>query len=127
MANEVTDVGQPSMASESRAARGAAAERAAAAYLEVRGLVILARNYRCKGGEIDLVAKEGTTIVFVEVRLRATDRFGGAGASIDRRKQQRVLRAARHFLGHRHDLPCRFDAVLVGPRGIEWVRDAFGE
>ena len=127
MADEATDARQPSTPSPSRAERGAAAERAAAVYLEAHGLTILARNYRCKGGEIDLIAKEGATIVFVEVRLRATERFGGAGASIDGRKQQRLLRAARHFLGGHRDRACRFDAVLLGPRGIEWVRDAFGE
>jgi putative endonuclease len=108
---------------------GAAAEDLAAAFLARHGLAILERNYRCRGGEIDLVAREGTTLVFVEVRYRRSRAFGGAGASVDARKQARILLAARHYLAGRGDVPCRCDVVALDaldPGRIEWIRDAFG-
>jgi putative endonuclease len=110
--------------------RGEAAEALAAAFLERKGLAIVARNYRCRLGEIDLVAREGTTTVFVEVRQRASSAFGGAAASITASKRARLLRAARHYLSRLPSLPeCRFDALLIEgePPRIEWIRDAFGE
>jgi len=115
--------------SPSRQRDGAAAEALAAAYLERQGLAILARNYRCRGGEIDLVAREGATLVFVEVRLRRSTRFGGAGASVDARKRARILTAARHYLGARAQPACRCDVLALDaldPARIEWIRDAFG-
>lgn len=108
---------------------GGAAEEIAARHLARHGLVILDRNYRCRGGEIDLVARDGETLVFVEVRLRRSQRFGGAGASVDARKQARVLVAARHYLAGRGERPCRCDVVALDaldPARIEWIRDAFG-
>lgn len=110
--------------------RGGPAEDLAAAYLERRGLKILARNYRCRFGEIDLVAASGAALVFVEVRARASEAFGGAAASITSAKRRRLVAAARHYLArHPRDRACRFDVVLVrGPaREIEWVENAFGE
>ena len=102
----------------------------AAAFLEKKGLRVLERNYRCRLGEIDLIAREGPTTVFVEVRQRASSAFGGAAASITSAKRQRLLRAARHYLSRLRTLPqCRFDALLIegDPPRIEWVRNAFGE
>jgi putative endonuclease len=116
--------------STSRQRDGAAAEALAAAFLARHGLAILARNYRCRGGEIDLVAREGATIVFVEVRYRSSRAFGGAGASVDARKQARILLAARHYLAGRGDVACRCDVVALDALDharIEWIRDAFGE
>ena len=105
---------------------GAAAESAAAALIERAGLEVITRNYRTKAGEIDLIARDGTTLVFIEVRKRANMRFGGAHASIDWRKQQRIVRAAQHYLlGFRTPPPCRFDAILVEGETVEWLRDAF--
>jgi putative endonuclease len=109
--------------------RGIAAEALAAGYLEERGLKIVARNYRCRLGEIDLIARQGGTTVFVEVRSRKSSAFGGAAASITARKRTRLVRAARHYLsGMRAIPPCRFDALLIegDPPHIEWIRDAFG-
>jgi putative endonuclease len=109
--------------------RGAEAEAMAAAFLEHEGLKILARNYRCRLGEIDLVAREGDTTVFVEVRSRGSSAFGGAAASITAAKRQRLLKAARHYISRQAALPqCRFDAVLIEgePARIEWLRNAFG-
>lgn len=110
---------------------GADAERLAERFLEARGLRLVERNYRCRFGEIDLVMREGETLVFVEVRLRSHPGFGGAAASITAAKRARLLRAARHYLAGLPRAPqCRFDAVLLGPTGaasMEWLRDAFGE
>lgn len=102
----------------------------AAAFLEQKGLRVIERNYRCRLGEIDLVAREGATTVFVEVRQRSSAAFGGAAASITAAKRQRLLRAARHYLSRLRTLPpCRFDALLIegDPPRIEWLRNAFGE
>lgn len=112
--------------------RGAAAEALAETYLSACGLVVVARNVRCRGGEVDLIARDRGCIVFVEVRLRSNSRFGGAAASITATKQQRVILAARYWLagaGRRHAAqPCRFDAVLLDslePPRLEWIRGAF--
>ena len=90
---------------------------------------MLERNYRTPGrggGEIDLILREPDgTVVFVEVRRRATADFGGAGASIQASKQRRIVFAARHYLMRlRTPPPCRFDVVLV-EGSIEWLRAAF--
>lgn len=109
--------------------RGDLAEQRAAAFLQSHGLQIIERNYRIRGGELDLIARDKDTLVFIEVRLRSRQDFGGAAASITSSKQARLIRAAEHYLLRFTSLPpCRFDAVLLndpenGP--IEWLRDAF--
>ena len=111
-----------------RQVAGSAAEDLAARYLEAQGLAIVDRNRRCRAGEIDLVARDGATLVFVEVRLRASAAFGGAAASVDAHKQRRILQAARLYLASRVDTPCRCDVVVLDrldPALIEWIRDAF--
>ena len=113
------------MHSETR--KGVAAEQAAADYLATQGLSLVARNYRCRGGEIDLIMRDGASLVFVEVRERAGSRFGGAAASITAAKQGRILLAARHYLSrHNLDLPCRFDAVLIQGGQLQWLRAVMG-
>jgi putative endonuclease len=109
---------------------GREAENRAARFLESRGLRIIARNARYRGGEIDLIADDGGVLVFIEVRARASNRFGGAGASITATKQGRIILAAQHYLlAHPAAArrPCRFDAVLIGETGsaLDWIRDAF--
>ncbi len=105
---------------------GGAAEDAAARFLERHGLEIVARNYRTRLGEIDLVARDGATLVFVEVRMRSSARFGGAAASIDHRKRARIEAAARRFLARLgREPPCRFDVVTVEAGEAEWLRGAF--
>lgn len=110
---------------------GREAERYAETFLQQRALVVLERNYRCRGGEIDLIMRDGTTVVFVEVRMRASSVFGGAAASITGAKQRKLLRAARHYLASlKSEPPCRFDAVLLSGCNnvdVEWIRNAFGE
>jgi putative endonuclease len=113
---------------DGRQLAGSAAEDLAARYLERQGLAIVDRNWRCRAGEIDLVARDGATLVFVEVRLRTSAAFGGAAASVDVHKQRRILQAARLYLAGRADTPCRCDVVVLDrldPAGIEWIRDAF--
>jgi putative endonuclease len=108
---------------------GDAAEAAACARLEAEGCRILDRNVRFREGEIDIVADERGTLVFVEVRMRRSDRFGGAGGSVDIAKQRRLLRAARLYLAKRFGTeppPCRFDVMTADGDGIrEWIRAAF--
>ncbi|MSQ58952.1 MAG: YraN family protein [Betaproteobacteria bacterium] len=108
---------------------GSGAEDEALAFLRGKGLRLLERNYRCRFGEIDLIMNEGTTLVFVEVRMRKNASFGGAAESITVRKQKRIIAAARHYLSQSQVLPrCRFDAMLLGPNNsVDWIRDAFGE
>ena len=108
---------------------GALAEQLAAQYLQQQGLKLLQTNYRCRFGEIDLILQEGDTHVFVEVRLRSNAAFGGAAASIDARKQAKLLKTAQFYLSEfKRVPPCRFDVVLmqsIDPNQIEWIKNAF--
>lgn len=115
-----------------RRARGDAAEGAALAMLQARGLQLLARNAASRGGELDLVMRDGATVVFVEVRFRASRRFGGGAASVDAGKRRRLVHAAQAFLaGHPvlADAPCRFDVVDAegdpDAPTLTWLRAAF--
>lgn len=109
--------------------RGRRAEQWAAQYLQRQGLKPVAQNYRSRYGEIDLVMQDGATLVFVEVRLRGNAGFGGAAASLDGRKQQRIVRTAQQYLaGLARTPPCRFDAVLMDDDAggnAQWLRNAF--
>lgn len=115
-----------------RKASGAAAEDAACALLERAGLRLLERNARYAFGELDLVMLDGKTLVFVEVRLRRDDRFGGAAASVDAGKRRKLALAAQAWLAanraHRN-APCRFDVVAasIAKEGLhcDWIRGAF--
>jgi putative endonuclease len=95
---QVNDKDSTAGAGERPATPGLLAERLAAAFLERNGLSILARNYRCRGGEVDLICEDRQVLVFVEVRLRRNACYGGAAASITRAKQGRIILAARHYL-----------------------------
>lgn len=111
-------------------ATGKAAEDAAWRMLAARGLQLLARNFRSRQGEIDLVVQDRDSIVFVEVRYRRQERYGSAAESVDRRKRARLIACAQHYL-QLHPLAarmhCRFDVVTVtGMDGtIDWIRNAF--
>jgi putative endonuclease len=111
--------------------RGDAGEDTALAHLLDGGLAFFARNYRTPGrggGEIDLIMRDPRdgTLVFVEVRRRASGSHGGAGGSITGLKQHRIIFAARHYLTQLRTLPpCRFDVVLVEAGRIEWLQGAF--
>jgi putative endonuclease len=112
-----------------RLAEGNAREREAQHALERAGLKLRAANVRYRVGELDLVMDDGDTLVFVEVRYRRGSAFGGGSASVDRRKQQRLARAAALYLADNPRLaqrPCRFDVVgLGGDAPPDWIRDAF--
>lgn len=108
--------------------QGDRAEAQAEQWLRGQGLVTLTRNYHCRRGEVDLIMRHDETLVFVEVRLRRHTAFGGALASIDTRKQQRLILAAQHYLQrHPWDGPCRFDVLGLDAQGVaDWIPDAFG-
>jgi putative endonuclease len=106
---------------------GSEKEQVGCRYLEDRGLRLVERNYRCRHGELDLVMRDGATLVFVEVRFRRSTRFGGAAESVDGHKQQRLTAAAGHYLQrHPSPLACRFDVLAIGAGDhIDWIKDAF--
>lgn len=114
------------------ARQGRLAEDFACRYLQQRGLELLARNFHCRRGEIDLVMNDGGCIVFIEVRYRASARFGTAAETVDRRKQARLIATAQYYL-QRHRAaaraPCRFDVITLCPgtpsQPLQWIRDAF--
>ena len=111
---------------------GLEAEKLAATFLANQGLKLLAQNYHCRFGEIDLVMMDVKTLVFVEVKLRSSNQFGGAAASITPQKQQKLILTAQHFLQqyvkNQSQTACRFDAILMNKadiNSIEWIRNAF--
>jgi len=108
---------------------GQTAEARAEAFLKTHGLTLVARNWRCRFGEIDLVMQDGPTLVFVEVRLRSRSDFGGAAASVTPAKQKKLLAAARQYLSTLKTLPpCRFDVVaLDNDAAPEWIKNAFDD
>ncbi len=108
---------------------GARAEDRCAELLRGAGLVLVERNWRCRLGEIDLIAEDRGVVVFAEVRMRRSFGFGGAGESVTAAKRARLIAAARLYLSRQPQVQCRFDVLLVdGPAGdIRWIRDAFGE
>lgn len=108
---------------------GARAEDRCAELLRGAGLRLLERNWRCRLGEIDLIAEERGVLVFAEVRMRRSWGFGGAGESVTAAKQARLIAAARLYLSRQPQSECRFDVFLVdGPAGdVRWIRNAFGE
>lgn len=114
-----------------KSAKGAQAEMLAEQFLQTRGLVFLERNYRCAAGEIDLIMREGATLVFVEVRLRSNRYFAQAAETVNYRKQHKIIRAAQHFLLTRRltdKFACRFDVVAldkISSDHIEWIPNAF--
>lgn len=104
---------------------GDAGEDRALAYLEQQGLSLLQRNFRCKGGEIDLVMREKSAIVFVEVRKRAPSRFGDAASSVGPQKQARLMIAAQVYLQSLQTVPpCRFDIIAIDGERLNWIRNA---
>ena len=112
--------------------RGAWAEDLAVAHLESHGLEVLHRNYRIRGGEIDIVMRDGTVLVFVEVKQRSSTAFGGALEAVTAQKMNLLRRAALQYLVKElqsDDLPCRFDLLLVHGNArsnrLEWLQNAF--
>lgn len=107
-------------------------EAEARAALRARGYVILAERYRTRYGEVDVIARDGETLVFVEVKTRRDGAYGGGAAAVTWRKQRRIVRVAEAYraAGRLHHLPCRFDVVVVewpadGPPKTDVIRSAF--
>jgi putative endonuclease len=118
---------------EARRTLGRKGEAAARAFLERRGVRILAANYTCAAGEIDLIGRERDAILFVEVKTRTSEAFGPPELAVTERKQRQIVRSAQWFLADQRfpEVACRFDVLAVTfthdderPR-IHWVRDAF--
>ena len=111
---------------------GRQAENAACHYLEAQGLSLIARNYLCPRGEIDLIMQDKNTTVFVEVRYRRNSRFGSGAESVDRRKQDKLLATAAHYLQQNPKAAkgaCRFDVISMNAvseiQKLDWIPDAF--
>ena len=115
---------------------GLAAEKLAATFLANHGLKLVTQNYHCRFGEVDLIMTDTSTLVFVEVKLRSSNQFGGAAASITPQTQQKLISTAQYYLqqaNYKTEPACRFDAVLMNKadleavdlKHIEWIRNAF--
>ncbi|MCM1496934.1 MAG: YraN family protein [Clostridium sp.] len=107
---------------------GARIERLVKAYLTDHGFVILEMNYRCRQGEIDIIAKEGDYYVFVEVKYRNSGKYGFPAEAVGTSKQKRISRAAQHYLYHQglgEFTPVRFDVASVFGDEITYLRNAF--
>jgi putative endonuclease len=107
--------------------KGLSYENKARRFLNRQGLIFIDRNYHCRMGEIDLIMEDADTIVFIEVRYRKSELFGGAMASVTPKKQQRVIKAAQHYLNekkiwHRN---VRFDVIAFSQNSMDWLRNAF--
>lgn len=107
--------------------RGDIAEQLACDYLQQHGLQLKQRNFSCRYGEIDLIMQHNELLVFVEVRYRRHEMYGGALESVDYRKQQRIIHSAQYYLQRKAiDVPVRFDVIAVSANHqIDWVIDAF--
>lgn len=107
---------------------GAFYEQQAARYLEEHGLTILERNFRCRFGEIDIIATDGQYLIFAEVKYRSSSSSGSSLSAVNLAKQRNISRAAGYYLTvnrHRIDLPCRFDVIGFDKEEIRWIRNAF--
>lgn len=115
------------MTKNNRAA-GASYEAYMADYLRARGFVILEQNYRCRQGEIDIIARDGTYLVFIEVKFRRTKAAGISLEAIDWKKAARIRKAALYYL-YSHHLPeetrCRFDAAGIDGKTVTYIKNAF--
>lgn len=115
---------------QTRQELGRAVEREAARYLGQQGLVLLTQNYHCRFGEIDLIMRDGSDIVFVEVRYRRLSNFGNGAESVTFSKQQKIIKTAQYFLlqsGYKN--ACRFDVIAAFSNWdrleFEWIKNAF--
>lgn len=115
-----------------RAALGNRGEGLAVRHLESLGCEIVERNYRCKHGEIDIIARDGSDLVFVEVKTRRNTSFGYPSEAVDSRKQRKLILSAEHFLTERNlgEIDCRFDIAEVyfidgRPKTVEMIKGAF--
>ena len=121
------------MSDANRRTHGQDAEQRALKHLQSKGLKLVTKNWSCRRGELDLVMLDGDTVVFVEVRFRKHVAWGGAAASVDARKRQKIIMAAQYFLQCEPRLsnhPCRFDVIALNANGalppnLDWIANAF--
>ncbi len=126
------DKAQSPMRVSPKQQRGMQGEDQAAQYLRDQGLLVLARNIHCRAGEIDLIATDCVSLIFVEVRLRGSAQYGGAAASVTHAKQRRLIRTAQFFLPRLRARyfagklpPCRFDVISIDDPNLHWIKHAF--
>ena len=105
-------------------------EQLACEFLQARGLNLMERNYRCRLGELDLIMRDGSSVVFVEVRFRRNCRYGSPAETVNSAKQKRLIRTASLYLQSRRiDASCRFDVVAVVGEApdttLRWIKNAF--
>lgn len=113
---------------QNKRALGAEMETLAAEYLTGQGLVLTDRNFYCHFGEIDLIFRDGNTVVFVEVKYRRAKDYGWGAEAVTRKKQETIVKCARYYLYFRRfpvDTPCRFDVIEINGREVHWLKDAF--
>ena len=118
---------QPVQRNANKRMIGTCAEERAAVFLQARGMQILARNYRCRQGEIDLIARDGRYLVFVEVKYRRTGQKGDPAEAVDYRKQKKISKVAEYYCWKKRKLnqPCRFDVICVLGQEIRHIEHAF--
>lgn len=109
---------------------GKDAEQSAKRFLCQQGLTLITQNYHCRWGEIDLIMQHRNELVFIEVRLRRHQSYGGAALSVDLRKQRKIIKTAQHYLQqHKSDKYCRFDVIAFEGSAASlvpiWYKDAF--
>ena len=102
-------------------------ENLALHFLKRQGLKLIARNFHSRFGEIDLIMRDKTCLIFVEVRFRSRDHFGSGAESVSFQKQQRLIKTAQFYLlRYPQNVPCRFDVLAIRPQNIDWIKNAFG-
>lgn len=105
-------------------------EQQALAFLKAQGLLLVCQNFYCRFGEIDLIMSDDDTLVFIEVRYRKNQDYGGATASVTLQKQKKLIKTAKHYLSQLDNEPyCRFDVVAISEKTTQpqWIQDAFQE
>lgn len=126
---EAAAMDKPKRRTENKRQTGTRYEEAAAAYLAEKGYTILARNYRNRCGEIDLIAEKEAVLVFLEIKFRASDSRGDPLEAVDVRKQRRICKAAIYYyaqMGYTQDVPCRFDVIgIYGDGAVRHIEGAF--
>lgn len=112
---------------ENKRSMGSEYEKKAAEYLKASGCSICEMNYRCRFGEIDMIARDGKYLVFTEVKYRSDTGKGLPQEAVDYRKQRKISRVADYYLMCKHmmGLPCRFDVIAILGEDIQWLKDAF--
>jgi|Wag4MinimDraft_12_1082652.scaffolds.fasta_scaffold00024_18 putative endonuclease len=107
--------------------KGNAGEQKAAAFLKKEGYQIIEKNYRTPFGEIDIIALQNETLVFIEVKSRSSRQFGTGAESVDRRKQYKIIKSAQVYIKkfYQHEQKCRFDVISIDSGKISHIKNAF--